>query len=135
MASLKKVREYFEAAEMLKQYTALTENVCAQMSAYFAGRSDDDGLMATELRKRLGVIIGEKMLAFAEEMFVELFSDEELDELIVIHSSPVFKRLRVLAPEMTKKLTISILGESGYIEKEAERIAEEVEREFEVKKA
>ena len=39
-----------------------------------------------------------------EEVYAEIFSDEELDDLIVLHSNPAIKKLRGLNSEIVHKI-------------------------------
>ncbi len=125
MASKEKVQQFFEAAEVVEQYSEMISQISSQAKVYFS-EDDDDAIIAIEYKERCKKVIGKKLFDFAGKIYQELLTDEELDELIVIYTSPVFVRLRRLAPELSQKMIEYILQNEKMITKTMEQIAKDM---------
>ena len=70
---------------------------------------------------------------FITEVFQELLTDEEVDGLIILYSSPAYHRFMTLMPEIAQKMAIFVEEQAEHLGRELEQLAEEVMDEFEAK--
>ncbi len=107
MAELKNVKRYFETIGLKEQYVFLTKQAVEQHISQISKIADFDekdkremSIEADELMKKASP----KIIEEAEKIYTELFSDEEISELIAISLSPVAIRSRELQPEIFKRI-------------------------------
>jgi preprotein translocase subunit SecA len=109
MASRQKARKYLEDSESHSHYSSIVEYVLT----YFIARAEKEGnnQFADELRKTKEEYHADFQEAFeiTEEVYADLFTDEELDDLIVLHSNPATRKARALTPEIMNKILVKIL--------------------------
>ena len=132
MASSEKVKKLFEEAEIKKQYFMLIDQITDQMKVNLTQEDDEYGAMTTEYDKRTNKFMSEKLFGLAERVYAEFFSDQEIDELIVINNSPVFIRFRNMMPEIITKMMVLVLENEKSLKEGMIKIAEEVEQEFKI---
>jgi hypothetical protein len=100
MASREKARQFLEESEAHKHYSNIVE--CAL--TYFIAKAEAEGntRFANDLRKakegyhedfRKGVEI-------TEEVYAETFTDEELDDLIILHANPALRKVRDMTSDI-----------------------------------
>lgn len=100
MASREMTRRFLEESEAHKHYSSIVEYTLT----YFGAKAEREGnaRLAADLRKakeeyheefRRGVEVTEKVYA-------DLFTDEELNDLIVLHSNPALKKSRALTADI-----------------------------------
>lgn len=104
MGSTKRVRKFLEASEAHQHY----ESIVDYALAYFIAKAKSQGndRFAADLRTAREEYKEEfaKAVGLTEEVYAEIFSDEELDDLIVLHSNPATKKLRDLNSEIMNKI-------------------------------
>jgi hypothetical protein len=104
MGSRERVRQFLEGSEAHRHYESIVEYALV----YFIGRAESDGnsRFAADLRTAREQYKAEfkKAVELTEEVYAEIFSDEELDDLIVLHSNPAIKKLRGLNSEIVHKI-------------------------------
>ena len=104
MGSREKVRQFLEESEAHRHYEGIVEYALTYLVAKAAkeGKGQlaaDLGQMKEEYREDFA-----NAVAMTEEVFSDIFSDEELDNLIVLHSNPAIKKLRALNSEIMGKI-------------------------------
>lgn len=107
MAELKNVKRYFETIGLKEQYVLLTkqtiEQHISQISKIVDLDEEDRGEMLAETDELIEKV-SPKIIEEAEKIYTELFSDEEISELIAISLSPIAIRSRELQPEIFKRI-------------------------------
>jgi hypothetical protein len=104
MGSSEKVRQFLEESEAHRHYEGIVEYALTYLvaKAEREGKGQfaaDLGQMKKEYREDFAHAV-----AMTEEVFSDIFSDEELDNLIVLHSNPAIKKLRALNSEIMGKI-------------------------------
>jgi hypothetical protein len=104
MASKEKARRFLEESETHKHYSEIIDHTLA----YFIARAERDGnsQFAADLRQAKGGYKEDfdKAIEVTEEVYCEIFDDEELNDLTVLHSNPAIKKLRGLTSEIMNKV-------------------------------
>ena len=104
MGAKEKARKFLEVSDTHAFYSTVIEYVLA----YFIARAEKEGnqSFADELKRaKQGYAEDfEKAIEVTEEVYCEMFSDEELDDMTVMHTTPAIKRLRGLTPEIMNKV-------------------------------
>ncbi len=104
MASLEKTRRFLEESESHKHYSSIVEYALT----YFIAKAQKGGnpRFAADLRKAKEEYHEEFKwaLELTEQVWAELFTDEELDDLIILHSNPALKKARALTADIFSKL-------------------------------
>jgi hypothetical protein len=104
MASTEKARRFLEESESYTHYSSIVECVLT----YFIAKAKREGntRFAADLEREKSEYHKEFRwaLQLAEEVHAELFTDEELDDLIVLHSNPALKKARALTPEIFNEI-------------------------------
>ncbi len=103
MGSSQKAKELLETSDTLKHYSTLISYALT----YFIAKAEKEGSpFANELRK-LEAGYNEEFEHAVEitgEVYSDVFSDEELEELIVLHTNPTLEKLRGLTPEIMNRV-------------------------------
>ncbi len=103
MTSKQKALQFLDVTGIKEQYSSLIELALT----YFIAKAETEGdPLAADLKKLKDGYKDEFEGAqtVAAEVIGEVFSDEDLDELIVLHSTPALNRLRGLAPEIMGRI-------------------------------
>ncbi|NQT73055.1 MAG: hypothetical protein HQ553_09870 [Chloroflexi bacterium] len=103
MGSQKKARELLEVSDTLTHYS----NLISYSLMYFIAKAQQEGSpLADELLKIKNGYQGEfdDAAEITGQVVSEVFSDEELDELIVLNTNPSLEKLRGLTPEIMKRV-------------------------------
>jgi glutaredoxin 2 len=104
MGSREKVRQFLEESEAHRHY----EGIVDYALTYLVAKAEKEG--KTQFAADLNQMKGEykedfaKAVALTEEVFSDIFDDEELDNLIVLHSNPAIKKMRGLNSEIVGKV-------------------------------
>jgi preprotein translocase subunit SecA len=100
MASIEKARRFLDESDSHTHYSSIVEYVLT----YFItkARLQGNDRFAADLEKAKAEYHDEFRWAheLAEEVHAELFTDEELDDLIVLHSNPALKKARALTADI-----------------------------------
>jgi hypothetical protein len=100
MASREKARQFLEESEAHKHYSDIVE--CAL--TYFIAKAEKEGntRFANDLRKAKQGYHEEfrKGVEITEEVYAETFTDEELDDLIILHANPALRKVRALTSDI-----------------------------------
>jgi hypothetical protein len=113
MGSSEKVRQFLEESEAHKHYEGIVEYALT----YLVAKAEKEGKaqFAAELDQMKGEYREDfaNAVAMTEAVFCDLFSDEELDNLIVLHSNRAIKKLRALSSEIIGKVLTRYAKISG----------------------
>lgn len=100
MASREKTRQFLDESEAHKHYS----NIVACTLTYFIHKAEMQGnaRFANDLRAaRLGYHEEFKMgIELTEQVYADLFTDEEMEDLIVLNSNPALKKARALTADI-----------------------------------
>ena len=107
MASTEKVRQFLKDSDSHAHYSNIVE--CALVYFIHKARNEGNTRFAADLERAKSEYHDEFARAFAitEQVYADLFSDEELDDLIILHSNPALKKAR----DMTVNLFHTILDQ------------------------
>ncbi|MFN7950451.1 MAG: hypothetical protein U0610_01910 [bacterium] len=94
MASIEKTREYLRESESHAHYSSIVEFALT----YFIAKAKNDGneRFAAELQQAKDEYHHDfqQAIAITEYVYSETFTDEELDDLIFLHSNPALRKAR-----------------------------------------
>jgi len=104
MASTEKARKFLEESESHRHYSSIVEYALT----FFIARAEKQGKtrFAAELRDLKDAYHEEfrQAVDVTERVYAETFTDEELDDLIILHSNPALRRARALTAEIFEKI-------------------------------
>jgi len=103
MTSKEKALRFLDVTGIKEQYSSLIE----LSLTYFIAKAETEGNPFAEELKKLKDGYKkefEDVQIIAAEVISEVFSDDQLDELIVLHSTPALNKLRGLAPEIMNRI-------------------------------
>lgn len=104
MGSRQKVRKFLEESEAHRHY----EGIVDYALTYLIAKAEKEGRsqFASDLSQMKGEYKEDfaHAVALTEEVFADLFTDEDLDNLIVLHSNPATKKLRELNSEIVGRI-------------------------------
>jgi hypothetical protein len=104
MASTEKVRQFLEDSEAHAHYASIVEFALA----YFIHKAKRDGNMrfATDLERARSEYHLEfaQAIAITERVYADLFTDEELDDLIFLHANPALKKARAMTADLLRTI-------------------------------
>ena len=103
MTSKQKAVQFLDVTGIKEQYSSLIEHVLI----YFIAKAENEGSPFAEDLKRLKSGYRHEFEAVQEiaaEAIAEVFNDDDLDELIVLHSTPALNKLRGLTPEIMSRI-------------------------------
>jgi hypothetical protein len=104
MGSREKVRQFLEESEAHRHYEGIVDYALTYLIA--KAEKEGKGQFAADLLQMKGEYKEDfaNAVAMTEEVFADMFSDEELDNLIVLHSNPAIKKMRRLNSEMMGRI-------------------------------
>ena len=104
MGSRQKVLQLLEVSEAHRHYERIVELALSYLIVKAEAEGRDQ--FAAELRREKDGYKEEfeRGVAITEEVYSEVFTDEELDDLIVLHSNPAIGKSRLLTSEIMNKI-------------------------------
>jgi len=113
MASREKVKQFIEESESHKHYSSIVE----YSLTYFIAKARQEGntRFADDLENAKNDYHEhfQWALDLTTEVYAELFTDEEVDNLIILHSNPALKKARALTADIMNKILNKYLAASG----------------------
>lgn len=106
MASKDRVQKLFETLQVSEQFDAVIENTSSIFRDKYSTECLESGIDPAEFHRIIiepVTVLKDPMLELVAQIYTEMFTDEEVDELIAIYSSQVFQRLLELTPEIHKR--------------------------------
>lgn len=122
MTTESKLQKFLEVSKITETMKQAVRQMCEAMKANFEKRGDDIGEGAMDAFAELYDFLWAKMEGQLVTFYQGLLTDEDLDELIAIHSLPLFQRMRDLVPEITNRVVAFFDENQEEINQEAERI-------------
>lgn len=125
MATLEKVNRFFAIEAFSNSHNAITNQVAAAQVPpdFLEELSEKEREEFTEKHKayinKISQIIIERIKVF----YVEIFSDEEIDQLIEIYSTPILSKLLEALPEINQKIIGDMI--QGDLKKELEEASQD----------
>lgn len=105
MATIQKTRQFLEESELHQHYASIVEYTLT----YFIAKAESEGNtnFARELKRAKDDYQQEfaKGIEMTEEVYSELFTDDELDNLIILNLNPAMKKARAMTSEIMKKIS------------------------------
>lgn len=100
MASREKARQFLEESEAHAHYSSIVECTLT----YFIAKADKAGntRFANDLRKAKQGYHDEfrQGVELTEQVYADTFTDEELDDLIILHANPALRKARALTVDI-----------------------------------
>jgi len=100
MADRGKAQQFLEESESYQHYSKIVE--CAL--TYFIAKAEREGnrRFAADLRQAKESYHAEfqRGIAITEQVYADTFTDEELDDLIILHSNPALRKARALTSDI-----------------------------------
>ena len=110
MASRQKVDEYFVTAELDEAYTQTTEGMCNMMASKFAAVDKlDEAVIAAGVGK-VHALIKDRVLDKVKDIYCEVFTDDELAEIMGFVTSPIGKKMRATLPYIQERMMTLFTG-------------------------
>ena len=113
MASREKARRFLEESESHQHYSSIVEYALR----YFIAKAEKEGntRFAADLRKAKEEYHQEFQwaLELTEQVWAELFTDEEMDDLIILHSNPALRKARALTADIFERILEKYLAMSA----------------------
>lgn len=113
MASTEKARRFIEESESHKHYSSIVNYTLT----YFIAKAKRDGnaRFAADLEKAREEYHEQfqTALQLVEDVHARLFTDDELDDLIVLHSNPALKKARALTADIFNEMLEKYLAMSA----------------------
>ena len=104
MASTDKVRQFLQDSEAHAHYGSIVEFTLS----YFIQRAKRDGnaRFAADLERARSEYHNEfaQAVAITEHVYADLFTDEELDDLIILHANPALKKARAMMADLLRTI-------------------------------
>jgi len=102
MGSKQKARQLLETSEAHEHYSKVVEHALT----FFIAKAEKEGSPFVDELKRLRAEYKDEFaqaIEVTEAVYCEMFTDEELDELILVHSNDAIQKLRGLTSEIFNK--------------------------------
>jgi hypothetical protein len=104
VGSQEKAERFLEVSDSHKHYSSIVEYTLA----YFITKAEKEGMkqFAADLKKAREDYKQEfdQAIEITQEVYREIFSDAEMDDLIILHSNPAIQKLRGLTSEIMNKV-------------------------------
>ena len=103
MGSKRKAKQLLEASEAHKHYSSIVELALT----YFIVKAEHEGKPLAEDLKKLRQDYKDEFaraIEMTEDVYCEIFTDDEMDELILLHTNAAIQKLRGLTSEIFNKV-------------------------------
>jgi hypothetical protein len=104
MASKEKARQFMKASDSHKHYSEIVDYTLT----YFITKAERNGetRFADDLKKAKAEYKEEfdQAIGVTEAVYCEMFTDEELDDLVLLHSNPALKKARDLTGDIMNEV-------------------------------
>ena len=126
MASKEKVQEMLVVINFKEQQKTLVEQIYSSMRTYFVEKEGEVGVEVVNFHEKAQTMMIERVSGFVIKIYEDIFTDEEVDEMIQIFLSPAFKRFQAMTPEITQRITNHVIESMDEIQAELEKMYDEV---------
>jgi preprotein translocase subunit SecA len=100
MGSRQKVRQFLEESDSHRHYSSIVEHFLTYLIA--KAEKEGNARFAADLRKAKDEYHEEfnQAIDITESVYAEIFTDDELDDLIILHNNPALKKARSMTAEI-----------------------------------
>jgi broad-specificity NMP kinase len=100
MASTEKVRQFLQDSDSHAHYSSIVE--CALTYFIHKAKREGNTRFAADLERAKSEYRAEfaQAVAITEHAYADLFTDEELDDLIILHANPALKKARATTVDL-----------------------------------
>ncbi len=110
MASKEMARRYIDEAHIYNQYSSIVEYTLT----VFIAKAEKEGntRFAEDLRNARATYHPDfqKAIEITEQVYAEAFTDEELNDLIVLNNNPALKKSRALGADLMNQILEKVLA-------------------------
>ncbi len=102
MGSKQKAKEFLEVSRTHEHYSTIVE----QSLKYFITKAEQEKPECADYLRKLQTDYKEQFkeaIDITEQVYADIFTDDELDELIVMHRNPTLLKLRGLTADISDK--------------------------------
>jgi hypothetical protein len=112
MASKEMARRFIDEADVYNQYSSIIEDALT----VFIAKAEKEGntRFAEDLRNARATYHPDfqKAIEITEQVYAEAFTDEELNDLIVLHNNPALKKARAHGADLINTILEKVLAVS-----------------------
>jgi len=112
MATKEMARRFIDEADVYNQYSSIIDYTLT----VFIGKAEKEGntRFADDLRNAKATYHPDfqKAIEITEQVYAEAFTDDELNDLIVLHNNPSLKKARALGADLINKILEKVLAAS-----------------------
>lgn len=112
MASKEMARRFIEEADVYQQYSSIIEDTLT----VFIAKAEKEGnaRFASDLRNAKATYHPDfqKAIEITEQVYAAAFTDEELNDLIVLHNNPALRKSRALGADLVNEILEKVLAAS-----------------------
>lgn len=113
MGTPEKARRFLQESELHQHYASIVECTLT----YFLHKAEKQGneRFANDLRKAIESYHDDfaRGVEITEQVYAETFTDEELDDLIVLHCNPAITKARALSSDIFNHILEKVLSVSS----------------------
>lgn len=128
MAQPKKVREFLTVAHFDEIYMLMSKGLYEQIAVERMIVRDKDGVLTARVLSTVMGQLKDLVVDYLTTIYGQLFTDDEIDQLIAFHSSPTMKKLREAMPEIQQAFVFFLSDQLPTIEKVIDQVLEKLER-------
>lgn len=123
MASKNRIQKLFKILKIDEQFETSIKNTASVFKNKYSAMCLECGITPDEFERIItepAASLKNPLREQVEQIYRDLFTNEEVDELIAIYASSAFQRWLELAPEIHKRVTVFVAGEMGEIQAQME---------------
>lgn len=110
MATTEMARRFIEEADVYRQYSSIIEDTLT----VFIAKAEKEGnpRFAADLRNAKATYHPDfqKAIEITQQVYAEAFTDEELNDLIVLHNNPALRKARTLGADLVNQILEKVLA-------------------------
>lgn len=127
MATRAKVNEYLVASDSEENYRMLTQGTMGQMAAKLSIDGQMDASFIAQVQEKLYERTHMRIMEHGAGLIGEMFTDEDLDQLIAFNQLPVAAKFREVMPQMQQEMVAFLVDGNLVTEAMIEEIFDELE--------
>lgn len=110
MASKEMVQRFIREADVYTQYSTIVDYILSVLIA--RAEKEGNAQFAADLRTTKDTYHPDfqKAMEITEQVYAEAFTDEELNELIVLNNNPTLKKARDMGADLVNKILEKLLA-------------------------
>ena len=123
MASVARVKKLFKVMRIDQQSEIIIKNTDSVFMDRLSAEYLESDINSAEFQEVIIEVIStfkKRVFGLSSQIYTELFTDDEIDELISIYSSPVFQKILSLSPEINKRTMVFIADHMSELEEQVD---------------